>query len=101
MSPILFFGLRQNLQQIKHNVFKSDVFSLRLCILLAATLNAESLVNIRELTDMDQIKNVIMHYLSGRYSLNFIMFLIKMLEVDENNRPDFIELESMLIKKVP
>ena len=63
MSPILFFGLRQKLQQVQHNVYKSDVFSLGLCILLAATFNYDSLVAIRELTDMNQIQNLLMYYL--------------------------------------
>ena len=99
MSPILFFGLRQKLQQVQHNVYKSDVFSLGLCILLAATFNYDSLVAIRELTDMNQIQNLLMYYLSGRYSWNVISFLMRMLEVDENKRPDFIQLESMLVKK--
>ena len=99
MSPILFYGLRYKYKQVKHNAYKSDVFSLGLCILLAATLNYDCLCQIRELTDMNQIKNIILYYLSNRYSLNFITFLLKMLEVNENNRPDFIQLERMLIKK--
>ena len=99
MSPLLFFGMKQKLPQIQHNVYKSDVFSLGLCILLAGCLNYGSLVAIRELTDMNQITNVVMYYLSGRYSPNIISFIIKMLEIDENIRPDFIQLESMLVKK--
>ena len=99
MSPILFFGLKQKLQQIQHNVYKSDVFSLGLCILLAGTLNYDSIIAIRELTDMSQIQYVLIYYLSGRYSQNLISFLMRMLEVDENKRPDFIQLESMLVKK--
>ena len=99
MSPILFFGLKQKLQQIQHNVYKSDVFSLGLCILLAGTFNYDSIVSIRELTDMNKIHYVLMYYLSGRYSHNLILFLLRMLEVDENKRPDFIQLESMLVKK--
>ena len=99
MSPIVFYGLRHNLQKIKHNVYKSDVFSLGYCILLAGCLNYNILVKIRELTDMNQIKNVLIYYLSGRYSNNLISFLIKMIDVDENKRPDFIQLESMLVEK--
>ena len=99
MSPILFYGLRYKYKQVKHNAYKSDVFSLGLCILLAATLNYDSLCQIRELTDMNQIKNIILYYLLPRYSLNFITFLLIMLEVNENKRPDFIQLEKMLIKK--
>ena len=99
MSPILFFGMKQKREQIKHNAYKSDVFSLGLCILLAATLNYDSLVQIRELTDMNKIKDIIIYYLSARYSTLFISFLLRMLEINEDNRPDFIQLKSMLVKK--
>ena len=99
MSPILFFGLKKNCVKVKHNAYKSDVFSLGLCILLAGSLNYDSICQIRELTDMEEIKNIIMYYLSPRYSTSFILFLLKMLEVDENKRPDFIQLENLLVKK--
>jgi serine/threonine protein kinase len=99
MSPILFFGLKKEFEKVKHNAYKSDVFSLGLCILLAGTLNYDSICQIRELTDMETIKNIITYYLSPRYSISFISFLLKMLEVDENKRPDFIQLENLLVKK--
>ena len=99
MSPILFFGLKKEFGKVKHNAYKSDVFSLGLCILLAGTLNYDSICQIRELTDMETIKNIITYYLSPRYSISFISFLLKMLEVDENKRPDFIQLENLLVKK--
>ena len=99
MSPILFFGLKKEFGKVKHNAYKSDVFSLGLCILLAGTLNYDSICQIRELTDMETIKNIITYYLSPRYSISFISFLLIMLEVDENNRPDFIQLENLLVKK--
>ena len=99
MSPILFFGMRKKFEHVKHNVYKSDVFSLGLCILLAGSLDYDSICQIRELTNMEKIKNIIIYYLSKSYSNNFISFLLRMLEVDENKRPDFLQLESLLIKK--
>jgi serine/threonine protein kinase len=99
MSPILFFGLKNKCEKVKHNAYKSDVFSLGLCILLAATLNYDSICQIREVNDMNKIKDVIIYFLSLRYSINFISFLITMLEIDENKRPDFIQLENMIAKK--
>ena len=63
-----------------------------------ATFNYKSLVEVREATDMFTIKRSVNEFLSKKYSKNLIEFLIWMLEIDENKRPDFIELESNLIK---
>ena len=54
MSPILFNGLRSKALQVRHNTYKSDVFSLGMCFLLAACLSYDGLVEIRELSDMNQ-----------------------------------------------
>ena len=37
MSPVLTHGLKHKLSQVGHNAFKSDVFSLGLCFLFAAS----------------------------------------------------------------
>ena len=96
MSPIQFFGLNQKLGQVQHNTYKSDVFSLGMCILYASTLNQDCLYDIRELTDMNIIKNILKSYLCKRYSMGFIKLLLCFLEVHEKKRPDFIQLENML-----
>ena len=56
MSPVLFHGLKHKLSQVGHNTFKSDVFSLGLCFLLAGTLNFNSLYSIREVNDIKVIE---------------------------------------------
>ena len=99
MSPILFSALNNGQNYIIHNSFKSDVFSLGMCLLLAATLTFKSLYEIRELKDMNLIKNVLEKYLIVKYSYNFVNILVKMLEVNENLRPDFIELDIDLYQK--
>ena len=99
MSPKLFFGMKRKEKSVIHNAYKSDVFSLALCMLLMATFNYDILVQIREVIDMEKIKNVVNQFLSKRYSDNLISFLLLMLEIDENKRPDFIQLENDLIKK--
>lgn len=96
MSPILFFGLNQKLLQIIHNTFKSDVFSLGMCILFAATLGCECLYEIREMNDMNNIRKILNKYLRKNYSENFIKILICMLEVKEKQRPDFIQMEKVI-----
>ena len=98
MSPILFFAMKKKQNYVVHNPYKSDVFSLALCMLLLATFNYDSLVKIREVVDMSVISNIVNGFLSVRYSKNFIAFLMPMLEVDENKRPDFIDLENKLVK---
>ena len=99
MSPILFRALNKRQNFIIHNTFKSDVFSLGMCLLLASTLTFKSLYEIRELKDMNLIKKILEKYLIVKYSYNFVNILIKMLEVNENLRPDFIELDTYLYQK--
>ena len=98
MSPILFFGLNEKLIQVKHNTYKSDVFSLGMCILYASTLTQDCLCEIREMTNMENIKNTLDKYLSKKYSNNFIDILLLMLEINEKKRPDFIQLEQFISK---
>ena len=93
MSPILFNALKKKKNIVFHNCFKSDVFSLGMCIFFASTLTFQSLYNIRELNDRESIKNIIVRYLVARYSFEFINVILRMLEIDEKKRPDFIELE--------
>ena len=95
MSPILFQGMHSKLPQVKHNTFKSDVFSLGMCFLLAATMSYRSLNIIREIYDMKIVSKVIKDNLRKRYSYNVFNILYYMLQVDENLRPDFIQLEAL------
>ena len=97
MSPILFNSLRNKTiyKYTKHNTYKSDVFSLGYCMLLASTLSYKLLCEIREIKNMNGIKNIIQKYAKKGiciYSENYWNILYSMLELDEKNRPDFIEL---------
>ena len=42
---------------------------------------------------MDKLKNILVKYLIAKYSYEFINILLMMLEIDENKRLDFIQLE--------
>ena len=95
MSPIMFKGFHSKISQVKHNTYKSDVFSLGMCFLLAAALSYNPLNTIREIYDVNAIYNVIYYYLGNRYSQNVLKILISMLQVEEKSRPDFIKLESL------
>ena len=96
MSPIVFKGYRSGMPTIKHNTFKSDVFSLGMCFFFAAGLTYNCLNMIRELYDMNAIKKIINENLSKRYSQNLIDLIFTMLQVEESKRPDFKELEILL-----
>ena len=96
MSPIVFKGYHAGMQTIRHNAFKSDVFSLGMCFFLAASLKYDALNVIREIYDMNIIKKIVNKYLGKRYSQNLISLILTMLQVDEKKRPDFSELELLL-----
>ena len=92
MSPALYDGLKNEKDDVSHNPFKSDVFSLGFCFLYAAALNFNLLYELRDVTD-SKIINLILHkHLKKNYSEKFIFILYKMLEIDENKRFDFPSL---------
>ena len=98
MSPLLFNGLRNGQIDIKHNVFKSDVYSLGLCVLFAAVTKNRPLYEIRKYIDMKDTRKYLEKIIKGKYSFKFVNLLCNMLEIHEKNRPDFIELEKIMKK---
>ena len=97
MSPLLFKALRNHeLECLEYNAYKSDVFSLGMCFLFASSLTYESLFDIREENDMKKVEEVIEKFLGKLYSKDYVNIIIKMLQIDEKNRPDFIELSKIL-----
>ena len=98
MSPALFKSLKQKVKSkyTKHNTYKSDVFSLGYCMLLAATLNFDCLYCIREMHDINLIEDKIKSFLKNRYSDKILKLILSMIEIDEKNRPDFIQLEKTI-----
>ena len=98
MSPLLFNGLRNGQIDVSHNLIKSDVYSLGLCLLYAATLNNKSLYDVRKYIEMKGLKKYIKDILKDKYSKKLIDLIISMLEIHEEKRPDFIELEKIIDK---
>ena len=45
---------------------------------------------------MDKIKLIVEKYLKNRYSKKFVDILFSMLQIEEKDRPDFIELENII-----
>ena len=95
MSPIVFKGYQSGMQNIKHNSYKSDVYSLGICFFFAASLSTDGPNYIRNMDDNKKIKKVLDYNLKTKYSANLINLISTMLQVDEDKRPDFIELEAM------
>ena len=98
MSPLLFQALRVNPYQcLKYNSYKSDVFSLGMCMFLASSLDYEGLYEVREITkNPKKTKFVVNRYLNMRYSQKYINLLITMLQIEEKDRPDFVLLEKII-----
>ena len=101
MSPALKDGLKFNRPGVRHNAFKSDVFSLGYCFLYAMSLNMEILEQAREFwgrnKDYKKIEIDIKKYIGKeKYSDKFIDFIGKMILEDESKRMDFLGLTSEL-----
>ena len=92
MSPIVFKGYRSGIQNIRHNAYKSDVYSLGICFFLAASLSYDGPNIIRQMEDMKKIRKTVEFNLGNRYSDNLIDIILTMLKVDESKRPDFLSL---------
>ena len=101
MSPILEKNLILGQKKVKHNVFKSDVYSLGLSFVYAMTKNLEILPKIKKCED-DKINEKLLRdniIKGGKYSEDFIKTIMKMIAYEEKNRYDFHELAELFKKK--
>ena len=96
MSPLLYEGLIHNENYVQHNPYKSDVFSLGFCFIIAASLNYDIIKEIRKFDKEEKIKEIIIENFNGRYSDDFIYIIMKMISLDEKNRPDFVDLSRIV-----
>ena len=92
MSPALYEGLKRDKNDVSHDTFKSDVFSLGFCFLYATVLNFNLLYKVRDITDNNITEKVISNHLEKMYSNTFIKIICKMLKVDEIQRFGFTEI---------
>ena len=101
MSPALYDGLKNEKNDVSHNPFKSDVFSLGFCFLYASALNFNLLYEVRDILDSRTI-NVILHkFLNKFYSEKLIQLLASMLEIDESKRFDFATIKTYIDNNYP
>ena len=96
MSPILYNGLKYNQRNVKHNPYKSDVFSLGFCLLYALTLNLKVLNDLREIISMKVVYNMVSRALKKNYSSKMIRLICKMIELDERERFSFGDIEKYI-----
>ena len=97
MSPILYQALKTEPGKgVNHNVFKSDVFSLGMCFLFASCLDYKCLYDMRKVKNMNDVKNLVDKFVDNRYSNDFVNILISMLNLNEKERPDFLELSNII-----
>ena len=96
MSPALYNGLKDELDDVTHNPYKSDVFSLGFCFIYAACLNFNIIYELRDIKEMNKIEKILHKNLKNKYTEKFIKVLALMLEIDENKRVDFEGLENYL-----
>ena len=95
MSPLCINAYHNGVYAY-HDCFKSDVFSLGFCVLLAATLDSKYLLEFRLLRDSNSRMGYLLRLLGNRFSMKFINLLFFMLQEDEMNRPYFEQLEKMV-----
>jgi len=100
MSPILENSLMIGQKKVKHNVFKSDVYSLGLSFVYAMTKNLEMLIKIKKNQD-DKLNEKLLKdniVKGGKYSDEFVQTIMKMIAYEEKNRYDFQELAELFKK---
>ena len=96
MSPILFKGLTQEQKFVKDNPYKSDVFSLGFCMIIACVLDFNFINKIRNVEEQIKLDRIIKENLEKRYSNKFINVLLKMVIYREKDRIDFFGLEELI-----
>ena len=96
MSPILYKGLKMAKEDVVHDLYKSDVFSLGYSILYAISLNHDIINEIRDLEKMEDITKILFKRMKPRYSEKFINIILKMINPEETKRIDFIALDKLI-----
>ena len=92
MSPALYSGLKNESNDVNHDPYKSDVFSLGFCFIYAAALNFKLLYQLRDVYNSSQMNQILKQQLKKKYSDTFIDILSHMMEVNESLRYDFSHL---------
>ena len=99
MSPVLYSALKKHNFKVSHNGFKSDVFSLGLCILEAGLIRPLDQIfdDSASQISFPALKGFIQEF-GDKYNENplLVTTLGKMLEMNEASRPDFINIKGAI-----
>ena len=98
MSPLLYDGLLHDDSYVEHDAYKSDVFSLGCCMIIAMNLNFDIIIEIRKIKEQNEIKEFLKKKLNGRYSDKLMDIVMKMINFNERERIDFLQLENLIEK---
>ena len=99
VSPLIYAAIkRSKVDQMKHDPYKSDVFSLGLMLAEAVILQSvQGIYTESDLIDSVKLQEVVFEVEKRQPgNLMFISALEKMLQIDEQKRPDFITLKKLL-----
>ena len=96
MSPLLFKSLQEDKDDVQHDIFKSDVFSLGYCMIFAASLDFKVINEIRYINTDFKLRKILQRMFFLKYSNDFIELILKMITINEEDRIDFIELQKIL-----
>ena len=98
MSPLLHDGLLKDDSYVEHNAYKSDVFSLGCCMIIAMNLNFDIINDIRKIKEQERISEFLRNKLKGKYSDKLLDIIMKMINFNEKERIDFVQLENLIEK---
>ena len=98
MSPLLHDGLLKDDSYVEHNAYKSDVFSLGCCMIIAMNLNFDIINDIRKIKEQERISEFLRNKLKGKYSDKLVDIIMKMINFNEKERIDFVQLENLIEK---
>ena len=95
MSPILYNSVKNyKWGNVEYNTYKIEVFFLGVCFMIASCLEFEEriiLKVIKEAESMKEMNKTLNKYLSKNFRQKYINILFQMLQIEEDQRPDFID----------
>lgn len=102
LSPTQLLQLSANNPFPKQNFYKSDVFCLGVVVLsMMLQENAYEIYNAHTLSINNHKLQEYLSALDFNYSDSLTVIVNQMLDLNENYRPDFLELDTLLSKRYP